>query len=256
MAAPTLTYTLTNGSTADASQVMENFNNLLSGITDGTKDLSISALTCAGTATLNGHVNLGNSSADDLTITASLASSLAVKTDSTYSIGSTSLRLARVWTDAISGTATNDSASAGDVGEYMENARTSATPAITTNTWCSIDSGNVTLNDGAETGISLTAGDWDVSASIYVITTGAVSITRFEAFIGTAKGTTTTGQDTTRNYVDYATTLTSGADVTITLPMYRVSISSTTPHYLKFRAQHSGGTSLTCQGIISARRVR
>jgi hypothetical protein len=60
MAAPSLTYSLTNGSTADASQVMQNFNDLLNGITDGTKDLSISALTCAGTASLNGHVNLGN----------------------------------------------------------------------------------------------------------------------------------------------------------------------------------------------------
>lgn len=91
MAAPSLTYTLTNGSTADASQVMQNFNDLLNGITDGSKDLSISALTCAGTATLNGNVNLGNSSADDLTVTASLASHLVPKTDATYDLGSTSI---------------------------------------------------------------------------------------------------------------------------------------------------------------------
>ena len=83
MAAPSLTYTLTNGTTADASQVQQNFSDLLNGITDGTKDLSISALTCAGTATLNGHVNLGNSSADDLSITASLASTLPIKTTNT-----------------------------------------------------------------------------------------------------------------------------------------------------------------------------
>lgn len=88
MAAPSLTYSLTNGSTADASQVMQNFNDLLNGYTDGTKDLSISALTCAGTATLNGHVNLGNSSADDLTITASLAATLPIKTNTSYDIGS------------------------------------------------------------------------------------------------------------------------------------------------------------------------
>lgn len=89
MAAPSLTYTLTNGATADASQVMQNFNDLLNGISDGTKDLSINALTVAGTATLNGHVNLGNSSADDLTITASLAASLPVKTNTSFDIGST-----------------------------------------------------------------------------------------------------------------------------------------------------------------------
>jgi hypothetical protein len=97
MAAPTLTYSLTNGSTADATQVMQNFNDLLNGISDGTKDLSISALTCAGTATLNGHVNLGNSSADDLTVTASLASSLAIKTNNSYDIGSATLGLRKLY---------------------------------------------------------------------------------------------------------------------------------------------------------------
>lgn len=88
MAAPSLTYTLTNGTTADASQVMQNFNDLLNGITDGTKDLSINALTCAGTATLNGHINLGNSSSDDLTITASLAATLPIKTNTSFDVGS------------------------------------------------------------------------------------------------------------------------------------------------------------------------
>lgn len=97
MPAPSLTYTLTNGSTADATQVQQNFQDLLNGYTDGTKDLSISALTCAGTATLNGHVNLGNSSADDLTITASLASTIPIKTTNTYNIGSATLGLAGIY---------------------------------------------------------------------------------------------------------------------------------------------------------------
>lgn len=105
MAAPSLTYTLTNGTTADASQVQQNFNDILNGITDGTKDLSISALTCAGTATLNGHVNLGNSSADDLTITASLASTIPIKTTNTYNIGSSTLGLAGIYFGANSQTA-------------------------------------------------------------------------------------------------------------------------------------------------------
>jgi hypothetical protein len=91
MAAPSLTYSLTNGTTADASQVQQNFNDIINGISDGTKDLSLSALTLAGTLTANGHVNLGNSSADDLTITASLASDLVPKTTGTYSVGSASL---------------------------------------------------------------------------------------------------------------------------------------------------------------------
>lgn len=93
MASPSLTYTLTNGTTADASQVMQNFNDLLNGYTDGTKDLSISALTCAGTATFNGSVAVGNASGDDLTVTASLASDLPIKTTATYNIGSSTLGL-------------------------------------------------------------------------------------------------------------------------------------------------------------------
>ncbi len=67
MAAPSYTYTLTNGTTADASQVQQNFTDIRNGVTDSTKDLSISALTCAGSVTFNGNVTLGNASGDDIT---------------------------------------------------------------------------------------------------------------------------------------------------------------------------------------------
>ncbi len=104
MTSPSLTYSLSNGATADASQVMQNFNDIVNGITDGTKDLSISALTCAGTATLNGSVNLGNASSDDLTITASLAGTIPIKTTATYDIGSATLGLAGIYFGANSQT--------------------------------------------------------------------------------------------------------------------------------------------------------
>lgn len=93
MGAPSLTYTLTNGTAADASQVMQDFNDLLNGITDGTKDLSISALTVAGTATFNGACNFGNATGDDMTFTGYVASNFLPKTASTYTLGST----AQVW---------------------------------------------------------------------------------------------------------------------------------------------------------------
>lgn len=93
MANPAVTYTFSNSTTADATQVNQNFTDLINGATDGTKDYSISALTVAGAATLNGNITLGNASADDLTITASLASSLAIKTTATYNIGSSTLGL-------------------------------------------------------------------------------------------------------------------------------------------------------------------
>ncbi len=93
MPAPSVTYTFSNGTTADATQVNQNFTDLINGVSDGTKDLSISALTCAGTATLNGNVTLGNASSDDLTITASLASTVAVKTTNTYDIAGSTIGL-------------------------------------------------------------------------------------------------------------------------------------------------------------------
>ena len=93
MPAPSYTYTLTNSTTADASQVMQNYNDILNGVTDGTKDLSISALTCAGTVTFNGNVTLGNASSDDLTVTGSLASSIPIKTTFSYDIGSATIGL-------------------------------------------------------------------------------------------------------------------------------------------------------------------
>lgn len=57
MAAPSVTYTFSNGTTADASEVNQNFSDIISGITDGTEDLTISALTCQGTITANSTIN-------------------------------------------------------------------------------------------------------------------------------------------------------------------------------------------------------
>lgn len=91
MAAITVTYTFSNSSVADASQVNQNFTDLINGTSDGTKDFSISALTCAGNATLNGNTTIGNASADDLTITASLASSIAIKTQNSFDLGAATL---------------------------------------------------------------------------------------------------------------------------------------------------------------------
>lgn len=93
MAYITVDYSFSNSTTADATQVNANFSSIIAGTSDGTKDFSINALTCAGAATLNGNVNLGNASSDDLTITASLASTLAIKTTYSYDIGSSSIGL-------------------------------------------------------------------------------------------------------------------------------------------------------------------
>lgn len=97
MAYPSYTYTLANSTTADATQVMQDFTDILNGVKDGTKDHNIAALTCAGTATFNGNVTLGDSSADTVTWTASLASSIPIGTTYSYDIGAATLGLKRVY---------------------------------------------------------------------------------------------------------------------------------------------------------------
>jgi hypothetical protein len=97
VAFPSYTYALANSTTADATQVMQDFNDILNGVKDGTKDHSINALTCAGTATFNGNVTLGDSSADTVTWTASLASSISIGTTNTYDVGGSTLALRSIY---------------------------------------------------------------------------------------------------------------------------------------------------------------
>ena len=93
MASPAVTYTFTNDTSADAGQVNTNFSDLIAAMTDGTKDFSISALTLAGALTANGNVTLGNASNKDITFTGSMASSLPIKTQRSFDIGSANLGL-------------------------------------------------------------------------------------------------------------------------------------------------------------------
>lgn len=91
MPSPSVTYSFTNNTTADATQVNTNFTDVINGASDGTKDYNINALTVAGTATLNGAINLGNSTADDITVTGSVASTIPWKENATYNLGSATL---------------------------------------------------------------------------------------------------------------------------------------------------------------------
>lgn len=93
MAAPSVTYTFTNGTTADATQVNTNFTDLISGLSDGTKDLTINNLSMNGALTVNGAVTLGNASGDAITITGSIASSISVSANDTYDFGSSTLAM-------------------------------------------------------------------------------------------------------------------------------------------------------------------
>jgi hypothetical protein len=97
VANPAVTYTFANSTTADATQVNTNFTDIINALTDGTKSLTIDALTAGGTATFNGAVTLGNGTPDDITVSGSLASSIPIKTTNSYDIGSSTIGLAGIY---------------------------------------------------------------------------------------------------------------------------------------------------------------
>ncbi len=168
MASITVTYSFTNGTASDATAVNTNFNDIISGTSDGTKDFSISALTCAGIATFNGNVLLGNASGDDVQFNGSLATSIPIKTTRTYDIGSADLGLRIIYlgmnstyTIALCGPSSGASAdytltlpaTDGATGDVLTNSDGSATMA-----WWR--SGRVTIDNAAGTaGVTLASTD-------------------------------------------------------------------------------------------------
>lgn len=142
----------------------------------------------------------------------------------------------------IQGTDTNDSASAGFVGEYIE----SVVSAVTAPT-----SGNF----GDLTSISLTAGDWDVTALAYVAI-GAGAWQLIQIGISTTPGNSTAGLVAGSNRLldSWASSATTPTEQSLTIAAYRVSLSATTTIYFKFESTYV--VAPTFFGRISARRVR
>jgi hypothetical protein len=146
-------------------------------------------------------------------------------------------------TYGISGTATNDNAAAGDVGEYV-----------------SSTSGDVSSTGTGQmfdvTSISLTAGDWDVSAIGYGSIGSSTSWTGSRLGISTTSGNSTSGLVEGDNLsVLVWTAGSTPIEVMHIIPSYRMSLSATTTVYLKARESFSDG-STSALGRISARRVR
>jgi len=139
---------------------------------------------------------------------------------------------------ALYGTATNNSASAGQVGEYVSSL-VSAGVTLSNNTTKNVDT------------LSLTAGDWDVEGNVnYIVSAGTVTATS----AGITSTSATIPSDGTEVYDGNMSTLTSFNN-SVTLPRKRISVTSTTNVYLVARMSFSAG-SVTVTGSISARRVR
>jgi len=144
----------------------------------------------------------------------------------------------------IQGTTTNNNADAGVVGQYVSSTvGAGSLVALTSPTATNI------------TTISLTAGDWDVAG---IIGFGGISGTSVVAFVGANASETSAAIGPTigiQVLMNGSTQISTVADMTAALPVYRYSLASTTTMYLVARASYTTG-SIGAYGTISARRVR
>lgn len=141
---------------------------------------------------------------------------------------------------SILGTTTNNNASAGFAGEYIESIISTPTNFGTT----------AQLADA--TSISLTAGDWDIYVSLTASANGA-TVTSVEFGVSTTSGNSATGLvngDSRASILPPTATANNAGFV-----YKRVSLSATTTHYLKVRADYSVATP-QYQCKIAARRPR
>jgi hypothetical protein len=143
------------------------------------------------------------------------------------------------------GTATNDSAAAGNIGQYVE--------SVVANI-----SAGTTAQFFDLTSISLTAGDWDVSVLAILLANGATFTSLdYEVGFSTTSGNSSTGLAAGDNeYLTVSTAFATGSYISAVIPPKRVSLASTTTYYLKvYTAVYTAGTP-KLYGRISARRVR
>jgi len=77
MGYPAVTYTLSNGNTSDATQVNQNYTDLINGFSDASKDFNMNAGTLASTLTVTGNVAVNT---NKFTITAASGNTLVAGT--------------------------------------------------------------------------------------------------------------------------------------------------------------------------------
>lgn len=145
---------------------------------------------------------------------------------------------------AIRGTATNDSATAGFVGETQVGSVSSDTNFPATGLF------------GNNTSVSLTAGDWLVHCHIIAESQGG-TWSAIDLGIGTVTGNDATGLARPATLVgqQWSNSSTTPLKVTLGLPAWRTSISATTTYYLKVSATYSAGQP-QYRGTIVALRIR
>jgi hypothetical protein len=159
-------------------------------------------------------------------------------------INGTSLSIGAT-TVTLKGSSTNAAAAAGDVGEYMSNCVTAAS--------------GVTLGTGGTASnvatVSLTAGDWDVSAVGGL--SGTLTGTDFMIGITATSGTMPAASFKGDSVAEGPTVSSATATNTLSVPLVQALIANgvTTPYYLVEQTTDSAGTPKGF-GCIKARRRR
>ncbi len=140
------------------------------------------------------------------------------------------------------GTTTNNNASAGYVGEYIQvDVPTGSAVTLTV---------SGTIYD--ITHVSLTAGDWDVEGVVLSKPAGGTTTSLFSVW--TSVTTTDPSPDETDGLTNYGSTGT-GVSTGGTTGTVRYSLSTTTSVYLSCAATFASST-MAAFGLIRARRVR
>lgn len=141
------------------------------------------------------------------------------------------------------GTATNDAATAGNIGEYVVSTSSASVSAGTSVQWKDI------------TSISLTAGDWAVTGSAIFETNGATLTGQVQCGISTTSGNSATGLAFGDNRIN-STNPGTGGDLVLIIPEWRLSLASNSTAYLKMLWNYSLGTPQVSGYRLSAKRVR
>lgn len=143
-------------------------------------------------------------------------------------------------TGGIVGTTTNNNAAAGKVGEFISSTVTSGAPVSMTSPTAK-----------TVTSISLTAGDWDVSAFVGTVLGAGTILSAI--VVGISLADNTLGAETA-NQILY-NPLTANNAPTLSAPLTRMSLGSTTTIYMVSTCVFSVNTCSTF-GLLSARRIR
>jgi hypothetical protein len=145
-----------------------------------------------------------------------------------------------IGSSAVSGTSTNDLAAVGIIGEYKTGTVASGGAAALT-----------TAVAANVTGVSLTAGDWDVTGTVDYTYAGATNVNNSQQGISIISATLGP-QDT------YTSVFTGGippVDQAFQTPLVRISLAATTTVYLVAKSAFTIGSN-SVYGTIRARRVR